>query len=133
VNATRGESPTNGATIRVTLDTISLTEIAEKPPRNSRKAVNATMSDPDFDAFYKAYPRHIGARAARLRWDALREAGELPALDVLLAAVEQQKRHDPKWQSADKTFIPHPATWLNAGRWADEVAEGTDGRDYSKW
>ena len=38
----------------------------------------------------------------------------------MLAALEQQRQsHD--WQKEGGRYIPYPATWLNQGRWEDEV------------
>jgi len=34
--------------------------------------------------------------------------------------VEAQKR-SRQWVESDGKYIPHPATWLNQGRWDDEV------------
>lgn len=39
----------------------------------------------------------------------------------MLAALAQQKK-SPQWVKDGGEFIPHPATWLNQGRWQDEVA-----------
>jgi len=37
-------------------------------------------------------------------------------------AIERQKR-DPEFWSAGGRYIPHPSTWLNAGRYLDEPIE----------
>jgi hypothetical protein len=75
--------------------------------------------DDDFDTFWKKYPRKIGRKAARRSWD---KAKDRPSIDVILAAIEAQKR-SPQWTKDDGAFIPHPSTWLNQGRWDDEEAE----------
>jgi hypothetical protein len=41
-------------------------------------------------------------------------------LAVMLAAIDRQ-RGTEQWRKDDGQFIPHPATWLNGGRWHDEV------------
>ncbi len=70
----------------------------------------------DFDAFYRAYPRHVGRDAAARAWQAaLRRA--TPA--EIMAGLERQL---PELRSREPRYIPHPATWLNAGRWQDEPA-----------
>jgi DNA-binding transcriptional ArsR family regulator len=66
-----------------------------------------------FDVFYAAYPRHTGRQAARRAWDkAVRDTTP----ERLLAGA-QRFAADP---NRDPTYTPHPATWLNAGRWDDE-------------
>lgn len=37
-----------------------------------------------------------------------------------MTAVERQKCSD-QWTQNNGQFIPHPATWLNQGRWDDEL------------
>lgn len=70
--------------------------------------------DAAFEEFWKAYPRKVGKKAARRRWDkAVREV----EAGVLLAAL----RSYPFDLRENKRFVPHPATWLNQGRWDDEV------------
>lgn len=70
-----------------------------------------------FDAFYAIYPRRVGPEAARRAWDkAIKLA---PATEIIAGAVRY--RDDPRRQAKDVEFTAHPATWLNQGRWADEV------------
>lgn len=72
----------------------------------------------DFDAFWTAYPRKTGKKAAFKAW---RKATDKPALDVIIKAIEARKQTE-QWRKDHGQFIPHPATWLNQGRWDDEVA-----------
>ena len=70
-----------------------------------------------FDVFWQAYPRKTGKAAARKAFDKAK-----PPLDVVLNAIEAQK-HSAQWQRDNGQYIPYPATWLNQGRWEDEVQE----------
>ncbi len=72
-----------------------------------------------FDAFWKAYPRKAGKDEARKAFDKRKPTPEL--LNAILAAIEVQ-RQSLDWQKDGGQFIPHPATWLNQGRWQDELA-----------
>lgn len=67
-----------------------------------------------FLSFYQAYPVKKGKKAAYRAW---KNAKDKPALSVLLKAIEQQKKSD-SWRGG---YIPYPATWLNQGRWDDEI------------
>jgi 5-methylcytosine-specific restriction endonuclease McrA len=64
---------------------------------------------------YAMYPRHVGRGAAV---KAIRAALKKADFETLRAAVvayaAAEKGNDPK-------FIPHPSSWFNAERWADEV------------
>ena len=41
-------------------------------------------------------------------------------VESLLTAIERQKCGN-QWSTENGRFIPNPATWLNQGRWEDEV------------
>lgn len=70
----------------------------------------------DFRVFWDAYPRRVAKDAAEKSFaKAWRKIGTENPLAVILAGIE---RALPGWD--DRTFIPHPATWLNQGRWDDE-------------
>lgn len=81
----------------------------------------------DFEIFWNAYPRKIGKKEALKAWG---KASGKPSLDDLLAAVEKQKA-SVQWTKDGGQFIPHPATWLNQGRWDDVPLTAQPGADYS--
>lgn len=66
----------------------------------------------EFERFWSAYPRKVGKGAAQKAW---RAAMRKTTPDAVIAAVQRFAWPD------DQQFIPHPATWLNAERWADEL------------
>jgi hypothetical protein len=68
--------------------------------------------EPDlFADFYDAYPRKEAKRAAE---KAYRAAIKRADHDTIMAGLSRFQFAD------DKKFIPLPASWLNADRWADE-------------
>lgn len=73
-----------------------------------------------FSTFWAAYPRKVGKDAAWRAW--LKRKPDSDLLARMLATVERQK-HDPQWLKDGGQYIPHPATWLNQGRWDDEATE----------
>ena len=70
----------------------------------------------DFDRFWNAYPRKVGKKAAKRRWDLTKK--ERPDLDHVLHAVHASMNTE-QWRKDGGKFVPHPATWLNEGRWDD--------------
>lgn len=68
-----------------------------------------------FDAFWAAYPKKVGKEAARKSFAKVR----VP-VDQLISAVERQKCSE-QWSKEGGRYIPNPATWLNQGRWEDEL------------
>lgn len=67
----------------------------------------------DFDQFWKAYPNK---KAKPQALKAYAKALEKTDHATLVAAVHAQRG----WRTWIDGFVPHPATWLNAERWADE-------------
>ena len=74
-------------------------------------------TDESFARFWAAYPRKVGKLAAARAFAKARGAERLEAL---LAALALQKTSG-EWLRDSGRFIPHPATWLNQGRWEDEL------------
>lgn len=72
-----------------------------------------------FETFWKSYPKKVGKDAARKAFAKRKPDDKL--LGDILKAIEVQKTTED-WRKSDGQFIPHPATWLNQGRWMDEVA-----------
>ena len=71
-----------------------------------------------FDEFWKLYPRKVGKAAALKSWKKIKPTAEL--FERILTAVEAAK-NSQQWQKDGGQYIPHPATWLNQGRWDDEL------------
>lgn len=50
----------------------------------------------------------------------MEKSGELPEIEVLIAAIEQQVGSS-QWSKDGGQFIPYPATWLNGAQWENEM------------
>ena len=88
-----------------------------KPPRGAGELPRSKYPE-SFEAFWEAYPRKVG-KAAALR--SYQRAIKKTDQSTLLAAIEAQKQGE-QWKKQNGEFIPNPSTWLNQGRWEDEVA-----------
>lgn len=70
---------------------------------------------------YRAYPRHVGKVAALAAINkAIGRIGRADAATWLLSTVQAFAKSN-KGQSGQ--FCPHPATWMNQGRYDDDQAE----------
>jgi hypothetical protein len=91
------------------------------------RSTRARTSDAEpegFADFWADYPRKVGKIKAK---DAYRKAidnGAEPA--DLISAVRRYARYVAANASADR-YIAHPTTWLNEGRWDDELPEPSTG------
>lgn len=99
----------------------------------------------EFEFFWGEYPacgdppKKKRKEDARLRWSALIKKNDLPSLDAIMVALNDDKE-SRQWDSPK--YIPHAATWLNRKPWNDgpvkesnrnvlEFPEG-DPRNYMK-
>lgn len=70
-----------------------------------------------FIAFWEAYPRRVGKKAAKKAFERALREGATP--DEIMVGVELYKA----WLNSRDTeiqFVKHPATYLNGGCWEDE-------------
>jgi len=85
--------------------------------KREEKNTSAIAVACDFEAFWETYPRKVGKLAAQRAW----AKADLPAFDVIVKAIDDQSRGE-QWRKEGGAFIPHPATWINEGRWLDQPA-----------
>jgi hypothetical protein len=69
-----------------------------------------------FEQWYPVYPRHEAPKRARRAFTAVERSGEVRFADLMAAT----RRFAATVAGKERQFIPHPATWLNGGCWADE-------------
>lgn len=86
-------------------------------------APSAPVIDPEiaFTRFWAVYPRRVGRGAARRAWTgALKKA----TVDEIMAGVSAYaQRH--ALDRIETKYTPHPSSWLNGERWADEEQQAT--------
>ncbi len=117
----------------------NMPEVCPPSPSPSPISVSGTVSDskeknktvalraPDhslFELFWLAYPKKVGKGAALKAWQKIKPSQSM--LKTMVAAVEVQSTW-PQWRKENGQFIPHPATWLNQGRWQDEGSKPING------
>lgn len=69
---------------------------------------------PDFEDFWRAYPKRTGKKAALRRW---REAVKTADPALIAAKAEEYAR---SVAGTEKRYIKNPEGWLSAGRYEDE-------------
>lgn len=67
-----------------------------------------------FGAFWAAYPRHTAKLDAQRKF--VLAARRVDPQEIVTGAVKFAKAV----KGTEERFIPHPATWLNQGRWTDD-------------
>jgi len=71
-----------------------------------------------FEQFWQAYPRKTAKAVAWRSWQ--KHVDEADAFMVQAIIDNLEKRTRLKWWAADKSKVPHAATWINQGRYLDE-------------
>lgn len=79
----------------------------------ARPAEASSLAD-DFEEFWRHFPRHVKKLAARKAYE---KARKLASAETILAGAMLYARTCPQ----EEQFIAHPTSWLNQGRWDDEI------------
>ena len=72
-----------------------------------------------FDEFWELYPRKVG------KLDAIKAFDKAIKLATIHVIREGARKFRANCAGKDPQYIPHPATWLNAGRWEDKPVDDT--------
>ena len=81
-----------------------------------------------FEQFWQSYPKKKSKDAALKAFKKRNPDDTL--FEEIMTGLEKAKQSSD-WLKEGGRFIPHPATWLNAGGWMDEEAE-IEGAPYSE-
>jgi len=76
--------------------------------------------DINFERWWKHYPKKVGKDAAYRSW---KKATNKASNSKLIESIKEQieKKHFQGKDGSD--YVPNPATWLNQGRYQDEIEE----------
>lgn len=82
---------------------------------NNKDMTSADAQADRFPEFWAIYPRKISKGAAIKAWNG---ATKKATPDAIISGL---KARASTIAAADPKFTPHPATWLNGERWADDL------------
>lgn len=117
--AKKPDTDTDNVTVT---DTVTGTDINNTPHTPQGGSV-ADVQEIRFAEFWKQYPRKVGKQAARSAWMKVKPTAAL--FEQIMVAVDAAKR-SMEWTKEGGRFIPHPSTWINQGRWDDELTPSTN-------
>ncbi|WP_404299807.1 DUF1376 domain-containing protein [Alicycliphilus denitrificans] len=101
-----------------TPDTNNQINTPQPPSGGKRRSRKSEVEPEGFADFWAAYPRKVGKDAARNAFE--KRSPDSGLLTRMLAAIAEQAK-SAQWLREGGQYIPHPSTWLNEGRWQDEV------------
>jgi hypothetical protein len=82
-----------------------------------------TTAGPEFEEWYAAYPRHREPEAAARAWTKARKTIDHRELMTATRRFAAERR------GQDQNYTPYPASWLNAGGYANEPDRRAGRRD----
>ncbi len=81
-----------------------------------------TSPQAQFSEFWEAYPRKTAKVAAEAKFLRLVKSGKVTAIDLITGAERYAAEVAGRAPAQDGRIpICHPTTWLNQGRWEDEI------------
>ena len=93
------------------------------------KRKTKTKSIVGFDEWYAIYPKHVArgdaAKAYSKAIGAIAQADNVPAEQAHSLLLRWTKDRLPSINATETQFRPHPASWLNAERYRDEITTRT--------
>ncbi len=95
-------------------DSLGEVSIGEYSNNTCDALVVDIIKESSFDTFWKAYPKKVGKDAALKAWNKKKHK---PHMELILEAIERYKLS----KTVRDGFTCNPATWINEGRWSDEV------------
>lgn len=101
-------------------------------PIDNERYNNKKMLKDAFDRWWREYPRKVSKLSAQKSYEKVLKK-ELASEEELLDGA---KAYAVKVEGTDSTYISHPDTWLNKGRWADQeetVIQHTNFGVAKKW
>jgi len=97
-------------------DTDTDTDTEQK--QDQKLSSPSKLDDGMFQKFWSAYPNKKAKGSAEKAWAKIKPDQQLS--ETIVQAVMKQRASED-WMKDGGKFVPHPATWLNAKRWEDEV------------
>ena len=86
----------------------------------NRSGQKCTATKDEFGQFWATYPKKKNKGRAEDTWKKLKKLKKLPDITIILTKLDELKKAH-EWTKEDGEYIPHPASWLNAAGWNDEV------------
>lgn len=110
----QAKSKQNPSTCQAILDTDTDINNTPLPPKGGNEYSES------FEKFWKVYPKKVGKDAAYRSWKKIGKSGESSPKSII-SAIETQVSKDHFVGTDGNNYFPNPSTWLNQGRWKDEI------------
>jgi hypothetical protein len=100
------------------IDSIEYNTCANTQPITTAKESKNKL-DELFDKFWKEYPKKIDKAKCKKWFDKNKPNEQL--VNKMIETIVRFKNYAEQWKRDNGQYIPYPLTWLNGGRWDDEL------------
>lgn len=116
------ELPNDNQSLEVELEQSLEVELESEPSllEPSLSSLTVTQKAELFELFWSVYPKRKAKQKAREAFMKPKNFDSMPSIEIMIDKINML-RATKEWQKDKGQFIPHPATWLNAHGWEDEV------------
>lgn len=126
-DAPEDEKPAPGNPYVGGLGPITRTDLP-RTEKNTPQPPKGESVSAGFAEFWALYPKKVGKDAAMSAWKRKVKGDHMEVIDALKTQKTQEA-----WVKEGGRFVPNPATWLNQGRWKDEVGQGGECSAVADW
>ena len=117
----RSNAPCNGKVTPPSSSSSSSSSFSKKKKSTPLPPKGESVYSQEFEIFWKAYPRKQGGKIKTFEvWKSAKKKNTWPGTETVMSGLNTLK-NSPQWQRDGGKFIPHPQTFLNQGRWDDEI------------
>lgn len=102
--------------------------VEQKPTPSSSSSSSSSKENtygeysPEFEAFWKAYPKRKSKGDAWKAWKRINP--DATTRDLIFAGIRRAEA-SADWRKSNGQFVPYPASWLNSRGWQDDIASAT--------
>jgi len=96
---------------------INTVKVKDKDIIKDKIVKDSAIYTEDFETFWKNYPNAV---AKKKSFEAWQKAEDKPSISIILEKLTHQKQTD-QWKKDNGQFIPMSTTYINQGRWHDEI------------
>ena len=112
--------------VKNSIDKNSLKDIDHRSGDHAQEQPEVvTLLEKRFEEFWSLYPRKVGKLKAFQSFKKINPNKQL--FDTMMEALRDNIESNAQWKRDNGQYIPHPTTWLNQGRWFDEISTDAPG------
>ena len=104
---------------KVTRNTVHDMTVQDNTIHKEKNIKKESQREKDFARFWEVYPKKTGKAASK---KAFLKIKDYPGIEKIVETLEVFKKSG-QWTKNNGQYVPNPLTWINQGRWDDEIQD----------